>query len=58
MTYEAIKDESFVDTWRVELVDLESELVIYIALFTGSGADTRAIAYAQRQNVGPTLPIA
>jgi hypothetical protein len=58
MKYEAIQDESFKDTWRVEAIDHESEMVIYVAVFTGPDAGARAQAYVEWQNLGSPPPIA
>ncbi len=44
MEYEVKQDGS---EWRVEAIDYESEGEVYVAIFSGPGADARAREYAR-----------
>jgi hypothetical protein len=47
MTYEVVKDNSALDTWRVEAIDFDSEGEVYVAIFSGPDAAERANQYAE-----------
>ena len=46
MTYEVVESGTSSDEWRVEAIDYEHEGACYVAVFSGPGAEQRAIEYA------------
>jgi hypothetical protein len=50
MNYEAFADNNVPGDWRVEAIDFENEGNVYVAIFSGPEAQTRAEDYARWQN--------
>ncbi len=50
MNYDAFADKKTPGDWRVEAINFENEGNVYIAVFSGPGAQARAQDYAQWQN--------
>lgn len=46
MVYEVVQSKEYLGEWRVEAIDYAGEGEVYLAIFSGPGAQARAEQYA------------
>lgn len=50
MLHEVIKDQTTMDTWRVEAINQHGDGEVFVSIFSGPDAEERAHEYADWKN--------
>jgi hypothetical protein len=53
MRYEVVKSRETPDVWHVEATNEDGDGEMYVAVFSGPGAEARAVEYAEFKNSQP-----
>ena len=53
LDYEVVQDRNSAEEWRVEAIDYENDGQVYVAIFSGPSAKTRAEEYARFAETQP-----
>jgi hypothetical protein len=50
MLHEIVKDQTMIDTWRVEAINGQGDGEVFVTIFSGPDAEARAREYAEWKN--------